>query len=124
MQLRFLSASKQSLSLCISFNPGIGKVQLSAEIFFFLCTNPDQVIDVKIQSIYTFESFYSNHVFISVAFPVNNIIPPANTGLCMLYRRLNEISLLNAFVVVAVVVDVFFLSFHNKVSSKVLILTT
>lgn len=80
------------------------------------------MIDVKIQSIYTFESFYSNHVFISVAFPVNNIIPPANTGLCMLYRRLNEISLLNAFVVVAV--DVFFLSFHNKVSSKVLILTT
>lgn len=63
-------------------------------------------------------------MFVSVAFPVNNIIPPANAGLCMLYRRLNEISLLNAFVVVAVVVDVFFLSFHNKVSSKVLILTT
>lgn len=34
------------------------------------------MIDVKIQSIYTFESLYSNHVFISVAFPVNNIIPP------------------------------------------------
>ena len=63
-------------------------------------------------------------MFVSVAFPVNNIIPPANTGLCMLYRRLNEISLLNAFVVVAVVVDVFFLLFHNKVSSKVLILIT
>ena len=82
------------------------------------------MIDVKIQSIYTFESLYSNYVFISVAFPVNNIIPPANTRLCMLYRRLNEISLLNAFVVVAVVVDAFFLLFHNKVSSKVLILIT
>ena len=82
------------------------------------------MIDGKIQSIYTFESLYSNHVFVSVAFPVNNIIPPANTRLCMLYRRLDEISLLDAFVVVAVVVDVFFLSFHNKVSSKVLILIT
>ena len=75
-------------------------------------------------NLYILLSHYSNHVFISVAFPVNNIIPPANTGLCMLYRRLNEISLLNAFVVVAVVVDVFFLLFHNKVSSKVLILIT
>ena len=82
------------------------------------------MIDVKIQSINTFESLYSNHVFVSVTFPVNNIIPPANTRLCMLYRRLDEISLLDAFVVVAVVVDVFFLSFHNKVSSKVLILIT
>ena len=82
------------------------------------------MIDVKIQSIYTFESLYSNHVFVSVTFPVNNIIPPANTRLCMLYRKLDEISLLDAFVVVAVVVDVFFLSFHNKVSSKVLILIT
>lgn len=66
------------------------------------------MIDVKIQSINTFESLYSNHVFISVAFPVNNIIPPANTRLCMLYRKLDEISLLDAFVVVAVVVDFFF----------------
>lgn len=66
------------------------------------------MIDVKIQSMYTFESLCSNHVFISVAFPVNNIIPPANTRLCMLYGRLDEISLLDAFVVVAVVVDVFF----------------
>lgn len=82
------------------------------------------MIDVKIQSIYTFESLYSNHVFVSVTFPVNNIIPPANTRLCMLYRRLDEISLLDAFVVVAVVVDFFFLSFHNKVSSEVLILIT
>ena len=82
------------------------------------------MIDVKIQSIYTFESLYSNHVFVSVAFSVNNIIPPANTRLCMLYRRLDEISLLDSFVVVAVVVDVFFLTFHNKVSSKVLILIT
>lgn len=82
------------------------------------------MIDVKIQSIYTFESLYSNHVFVSVTFPVNNIIPPANTRLCMLYRKLDEISLLDAFVVVAVVVDFFFLSFHNKVSSEVLILIT
>ena len=35
-----LSASKQSLSLCISFNPGIGKVQLSAKIFFFSVYEP------------------------------------------------------------------------------------
>lgn len=82
------------------------------------------MIDVKIQSIYTFESLCSNHVFVSVAFPVNNIIPPANTRLCMLYRRLDEISILDAFIVVPVVVDFFFLSFHNKVSSKVLILIT
>lgn len=82
------------------------------------------MIDVKIQSIYTFESLYSNHVFVSVTFPVNNIIPPANTRLCMLYRKLDEISLLDAFFVVAVVVDFFFLSFHNKVSSEVLILIT
>lgn len=66
------------------------------------------MIDVKIQSIYTFESLYSNHVFVSVTFPVNNIIPPANTRLCMFYRKLDEISLLDAFVVVAVVVDFFF----------------
>lgn len=72
------------------------------------------MIDVKIQSIYTFESLYSNHVFVSVTFPVNNIIPPANTRLCMLYRRLDEISLLDAFVVVAVVVDVFFCRFTIK----------
>ena len=77
------------------------------------------MIDVKIQSIYTFESLYSNHVFVSVAFPVNNIIPPANTRLCMLYRKLDEISLL-----LLLLLSIFFLSFYNKVSSKVLILIT